>query len=191
MGPTKITTKVCSPKIIVGTDGELQGWCEVEDGGGEQHLPVESALVHHRLLHGQPSAVHVEAVKVSVGHQISLTPDHILSRLKLLFFPGENFLQRQLRFKTYMNLPVFSRQYQSWRNRREKPMKTTKEKATATAFSFLSPFPSKITSKSFSRLFCFVSHLPFFSSTSCSTMQTPSEQLLAKRTNVMFCFIVP
>ena len=79
--------EVYSPKLIVGKEGKLEGWNEVEEGGCQQHLPRELALVLHRILHCLSSAVLVESMEVGLRHHVRSVCYWVLSRLKVLIFP--------------------------------------------------------------------------------------------------------
>ena len=113
--------EVLSPKLIVSKEGELKRWNEVEEGGCQQNLPREGALVLNRIPHCQSSAENIDAIEMGMCHHVP-SGIWIWSRLKVLFSPEEKYKELvDLRFQTYKNLPVFSRQNQSCRNRTENP----------------------------------------------------------------------
>ena len=59
-----------SPKLRIGKESELEGWDEVEEGGRQQHLPREAALVLLRSQQCQAAAEDVDAVEVGICHQV-------------------------------------------------------------------------------------------------------------------------
>ena len=82
-----------SPKLIVGKEGELKRWNEVEEGGCEQNLPREGALVLNRIPHRQSSAENIDPIAVGMCHNFSPFGIRIWSRLKVPFSPEGKVLR--------------------------------------------------------------------------------------------------